>query len=185
MKDILTAFDAKASLLSAQFGAGAVGTYTSNFSYDTAGGAVSTAAQGVTTAGAGIPNAQGPGGNPPGTGGIGGPLLHDFGRGRSLLFTAQITTTVTSAGAATLQVNFIQADDATLTTNAVATLFSGVIPKATLVAGYRFPHKRTPGKISQRWIGAQVVIGTAALTAGAYSADLALDIDDHADVYGA
>lgn len=184
MKDLLATFDAKASLLSAQFGGGAAGTYTSNFSYDTAGGAVSTAAQGVTTAGAGIPNAAtsfgASGGGP-----IGGPLLHDFGRGRSLLFIAQITTAVTSAGAATVQVNFIQADDAALATNAVATLFSGVIPKATLVAGYRFLHKRTPGKISQRWIGAQVVIGTAALTAGAYSADLALDIDDHADVYGA
>lgn len=179
MKDLLATFDSKASLLSAQFGGGAAGTYTSNFSYDTAGGAVSTAAQAVTTAGAGVPNAVGPGGT------IGGPLLHDFGRGRSLLFIAQITTAVTSAGAATVQVNFIQADDAALATNAVATLFSGVIPKATLVAGYRFLHKRTPGKISQRWIGAQVVIGTAALTAGAYSADLALDIDDHADVYGA
>lgn len=184
MKDILATFDAKASLLSAQFAAGATGTYTSNSSYDTAGGAVSTTAQAVTTAGAGVPNAAVSWGAA-GGGTIGGPLLHDFGRGRRLEFNAQITTAVTSAGAATVQVNFIQADDAALVTNPLATLFSGVIPKATLVAGYRFLHGHTPGKIAQRWVGAQVVIGTAALTAGAYSADLSLDIDDHADVYGA
>lgn len=185
MKDLLTTFDSKASLLGAQFGGGAAGTYTSTFSYDTAGGAVSTTAQAVTTAGAGVPNAAANWGASVGGGPIGGPLLHDFGRGRSLLFTAQITTSVTSAGAATVQVNFVQADDGPLATNLAVDIFSGVIAKAVLVSGYRFLHKRTPGKISQRYIGAQVVIGTAALTAGAYSADLCLDIDDHADVYGA
>lgn len=184
MKDLLATFDAKSSLLGAQFGGGAAGTYTSTFSYDTAGGAVSTTAQAVTTAGAGVPNAAANWGAS-GGGTIGGPLLHDFGRGRRLEFNVQITTTVTSAGAATVQVNFVQADDGPLATNLAVDLLSGVIPKATLVTGYRFLHGHVPGKISQRYIGAQVVIGTAALTAGAYSADLSLDIDDHADVYGA
>lgn len=173
MKDALCTFDNKASLLSAQFGAGAIGSYTSNFSYDTAGGATA-----VDVRGAGTLTAIGPGGA------IGGPLLHDFGRGRRLNFNAQITTAVTSAGAAAVQVNFVSADDGPLATNLTVLLQSAAIGKAALLPGYRFRHGSTPGVISQRFVGAQVIISVAALTSGAYSADMTTDTDDHADVLG-
>ena len=151
-------------LTGAQFGAGAVGTYTSTMSYDTAA--------------AGAPAAVGPGGA------IGGPLLHDIGRGVRVKFDARITVAVTSAGAATLQVNFACADTADLVTNVQALLASEVVAKATLVIGYRFRHGHTPGIVPRRFVGAQLVIGTAALTAGTYSSGLMLDQEDHADIFG-
>ena len=150
-------------LTGAQFGAGAIGTYTSTKSYDT----------GV----AGTPSAVGPGGT------IGGPLLHDIGRGVRLKFDARITVAVTSAGAATVAVQFVSSPNADLSANTVL-LDSGAIAKATLVIGYRYRHGHTPGIVPGRFVGAQVVIGTAALTAGTYSSGLMLDQEDHADIFG-
>lgn len=152
-------------LTGAQFGAGVVGSYTSTKSYDT--GAV------------GVPAAVGPSG-----GTIGGPLLHDLGRGVRLRFDVRITAAVTSAGAATVGVTFVCADDGPLATNLTTLLDSGAIPKATLVVGYRFRHGHTPGIIPRRFVGAGVVIGAANLTAGTYSAALTLDQEDHADIFG-
>lgn len=164
MLDAYAMFDNKADLTTAQFGSGAAGTYTSTSSYDTAA--------------AGVPAAVGPSG-----GTIGGPLLHDFGRGRRLNFYAQITTAVTSAGAATLEVDFISSAAAALSA-ATTLLLTPAIAKATLVAGYRFRHGTTPGVIAQRYVGAQYVIGTATITAGNISSGLMTDPDDHADVLG-
>lgn len=152
-------------LTGAQFGAGVIGSYTSTKSYDT--GAV------------GVPAAVGPSG-----GTIGGPLLHDLGRGVRLRFDVRITAAVTSAGAATVGVTFVCADDAALATNLTTLLDSGAIPKATLVVGYRFRHGHTPGIIPRRFVGAGVVIGAANLTAGTYAAALTLDQEDHADIFG-
>ena len=156
-------------LTGAQFGAGAAGTYTSTKSYDT-----------LAT---GVPAAVGPTFAGSGGGTIGGPLIHDLGRGIRLKFDARITVAVTSAGAATVQVNFLNSVNADLSAG-VALLSSEVVPKATLVVGYRFRHGHTPGVVPSRYVGAQVVIGTATLTAGAYSAALMLDQEDHADVLG-
>ncbi len=166
MQDSFTTFDTPATgiLTGAQFGAGAIGTTTSTKSYDT-----------LAT---GTPAAVGPGGP------IGGPLIHDLGRGLRLKFYAQITTAVTSAGAATVQVNFACADDAALVTNIQALLVSEAVAKAALVAGYRYRHGSTPGVVPRRFVGAQIVIAAAALTAGAYCSGLMLDVDDHADVLG-
>lgn len=169
MQDSFATFDNQVTgvLTGAQFGAGAIGSYTSTKSYDT---------QAV-----GVPNAVGPGGGP-----IGGPLLHDLGRGtRGMLrFYAQVTTAVTSAGAATVEVDFVCADDAPLATNLTTLLQSQAIGKAALVAGYRYRHGSVPSVVPRRFVGAQVVIGTAAVTAGAICTSLMLDVDDHADVLG-
>lgn len=171
MQDSFAMFDTQTTgvLTGAQFGAGVAGSYTSTKSYDTAaaGSPAATVAFGAS------------GGGP-----IGGPLIHDLGRGRRLNFDARIHVAVTSAGAATVQVNFICADDAALTANVQALLASEVVAKATLVIGYRYRHGHTPGVIPRRFVGAQVVIGTAALTAGTYSSGLMLDQEDHADVLG-
>lgn len=156
-------------LTGAQFAAGVVGTYTSTKSYDTA--AVGLPAASVSFGASG--------GGP-----IGGPLIHDLGRGRRLNFDARITAAVTSAGAATVQVNFICADDGPLTVNPQALLLSEVVGKALLVIGYRYRHGHTPGVVPRRFVGAQVVIGTANLTAGTYSSGLMLDQEDHADILG-
>jgi hypothetical protein len=53
-----------------------------------------------------------------GTPNIGGPLTGDFGRGTDEVdILGIVTQTFTSAGAATLQIQVIQADDAALTVN--------------------------------------------------------------------
>ena len=88
---------ATGALTGAQFGAGAAGSYTSTKSYDTAA--------------TGVPAAAGP------AGAIGGTLIHDLGRGIRLKFDVRITVAVTSAGAATVEVDFVCADDAALATN--------------------------------------------------------------------
>lgn len=156
-------------LTGAQFGAGVVGAYTSTKSYDTAA--------------AGVPAAIGPSYLGAGGGTIGGPLIHDLGRGIRLKFDVRITVAVTSAGAATVGVAFISSPNADLSANTVL-MDSGLIGKATLVVGYRYRHGHTPGVVPGRYVGALVTIGTATVTAGTYSAALMLDQEDHADVLG-
>lgn len=176
MRDAFAVFDtgsaqggaaATGVLTGAQFGAGAAGTYTSTKSYDT--GVAGTPPVGITDAAGGHT--------------LGGPVIHDLGRGIRLKFDARITVAVTSAGAATVAVQFVSSANADLSANTVL-LDSGAIGKAALVIGYRFRHGYTPGVVPGRYVGAQIVIGTAALTAGTYDAALVLDQEDHADVLG-
>lgn len=164
MQDKFAMFDIAGDLTAAAFGNGAAGSYVSSESYDTAA--------------AGVPNAVGP------IGTIGGPLMHDLGRGLRLKFYAQIVTAVTSAGSATLEVDFVCADDAALATNLTTLLQSPAIAKATLLKGYRFRHGSTPGVVPREFVGAQYVIATATLTAGKITTGLMLDEDDNADVLG-
>lgn len=169
MQDAFAMFDTPAQgvLTGAQFGAGAVGSYTSTKSYDT--GVAGVPPVGITDAAGGHT--------------LGGPVIHDLGRGIRLNFDARIHVAVTSAGAATVEVDFISSATADLAA-ATTLLLTPAIGKAALVIGYRFRHGHTPGVVPGRFVGAQVVIGTAALTAGTYSSGLMLDQEDHADVLG-
>jgi hypothetical protein len=99
--------------------------------------------------------------------GIGGPLLHDWGRiiRPDLELVIELLATFTSGGAATLQVQFIQADDGALTTNVEVLEETRAYALAALVIGSQIP-LRTPVGIKRRFIGLQYVIGTAAFTAG-------------------
>ena len=153
------------------FGGGAAGAYINlNGSYDTYA--------------TGAPNPLGP------TGPIGGPLLHDLGRGVRLKFYAQVVLAVLSAGAATLECDFISGAGTgggavgDLTSAPTVLLQTPAIAKASLVQGYRFRHGATPGVVPQRYVGAQWVIGGATVTQGKVTSGLMLDVDDHADVLG-
>jgi len=84
----------------------------------------------------------------------------------------RVDAAVTSAGAATVQAQVITADDQALTTNVTIIQQTDAIAKATLVAGYRFKLGRLPPGMSQRFLGVQYNVGTAALTAGKVSASL-------------
>lgn len=89
----------------------------------------------------------------------------------------QLLTTVTSGGAATLQFQLVQADDAALTTNVVVLQETPVLALATLVAGYR-PRLRLPAMgLSQRYMGLRYIIGTATTTAGTVHASLVPAVD--------
>lgn len=151
------------------FNSGGIGAYTSP---GNTGGSYDTGA-------AGVPTAVGPSG-----GTIGGPLMHDIGRGVRLKLFVQIVVAVTSAGAAGVEADFICGDEATLVTNQTILLQSPSIAKATLVVGYRFRHGSTPGVVPRRFVGMLYTIATNTLTAGKVTAGLMLDVDDHADVLG-
>lgn len=122
------------------------------------------------------------------TGGTGLALLGDvidlgaeapegFGEGEQMYLCIQVTTAVTSAGAATVQFQLVSDAQAAIAADGSETLHaqSDAIPKATLVAGYMvvLPVPQTPDY--ERYLGVQTNVGTAALTAGAVNAFLTLD----------
>lgn len=101
----------------------------------------------------------------------------DFGRGNynGVDFFAQINTTATSGGAATLQLQIIMADAADLTTGQVILAETQVLALATLVAGYRFRLSLPPGGVTKRYLGVRAVVGTAVFTAGNITAGILWD----------
>lgn len=105
----------------------------------------------------------------------GGSPLADPGRSPVGLL-AQVTTAFTSAGAATVQLQVVMADDAALTSNLVVLASTDAIPKATLVAGYKFRIASLPLGITKRYLGVQYVIGTATTTAGKITSGLVVDV---------
>lgn len=110
-----------------------------------------------------------------GTPAIGGPLTGDFGRANELDINGIVTQTFTSAGAATLQIQVIQADDAALTTNVEVlregrALAAGTQP-AVYTAGKVFNIGKPPS-MTRRYLGLQYTIGAATTTAGKITAGL-------------
>jgi hypothetical protein len=111
-----------------------------------------------------------------GTPAIGGPLTGDFGRGNDVMYIVGIVTQAfTSAGAATLQIQVIQADDAALTSNVQ------VLRETRALAAGTQPSVFTLGKVlnmqnvpsmTKQFLGLQYTIGTATTTAGKITAGL-------------
>ncbi len=87
-----------------------------------------------------------------------------------LFLQMQVAETVTSAGSATVQARF-ETSDASDFTGAVTLFQTGVIPKATLVAGYVLAKTRLPLGM-KRYSRVVYNVGTAALTAGKFTAFL-------------
>lgn len=114
---------------------------------------------------------------------IGGPLINDLGRTEVELF-CQLTETFTSGGAATVDFQFVQADDSALGTNLAVVASTGALAKALLVAGYQpaLPPRIPPGRVTQRWVGMRYVIATAAGTAGKVTAGLDFDRQTNVNV---
>lgn len=100
---------------------------------------------------------------------LGGAVIKDIGRGLIPRLLVQLTQTVTSGGAGTLQVQLVQADDAALTTNLVVLQETIAIALANLVAGYQFRIEVPPG-VTKRFLGCRYVVGGATLTAGTVTA---------------
>lgn len=92
----------------------------------------------------------------------------EIGTGKPLFGVAHVTEAFTAAGAATLTVDLIEADDAALTTNVDVLSSSGAIGKATLALGYKIalpvPPRSNVG--AQRYIGFRYTVATGPMTAG-------------------
>lgn len=100
----------------------------------------------------------------------------DVGAGQDLYLAIGITTAVTSAGAATLQFDFVTATDSALTAGVVQLFATAAIAKASLVAGYLFGIFVLPrGNTYKRYCGVRQIVGVADLTAGKAYAALTLD----------
>lgn len=88
-----------------------------------------------------------------------------------MFWHALITTSVTSAGAATINFQLVSDSTETVAVNGTATLHmqTGVIGKADLVAGWHFKAPLPVGQSFERYLNVIAVVGTADLTAGAAS----------------
>lgn len=111
----------------------------------------------------------------------------DDGPGAVIDFVTYVSAAVTSAGAATVEIQLLgNATDPTFSSNNVVLFDTGAagVPKATLVSGYRFLVGRIPraaftkyenatgiaGGPVLRYLTINVIIGTATLTTGSFNA---------------
>lgn len=101
----------------------------------------------------------------------------DFGQGENMYLAITVKTAVTSAGAATVEFRLRTDSAINLTTAPVDLASTGLIGKATLVAGYQYFMKMPSANAQayKRYIGVNANIGTAALTAGAFECELVKD----------
>jgi len=98
----------------------------------------------------------------------------DLGQGKQLWLLVTVAAAVTSAGAATVDFRLRTDSNANLTTAPVDLVATGAIGKATLAAGYQIVIP-VPSATYKRYLGVNANIGTAALTAGSFQADIITD----------
>ena len=102
-------------------------------------------------------------------------VARDIGPGEDLRFVFNVDTTVTAAGAATVNFQVITSAAAALTSPTILAQ-TDAIGKAELTAGRRpievvIPRSVLAAQpIGQRYLGVQYTVGTGPLTAGAFTA---------------
>lgn len=104
----------------------------------------------------------------PNAGGVGGNITSNMGGKGPLYLVIQVTTTCTSAGAATGQFSLCSDAQAAIAVDGTQTThYTGpAIAVATLVAGYRYCVVPLPAGTYERYLGIVQTTGTAAFTAG-------------------
>ncbi len=111
---------------------------------------------------------------------LGKGVVRDAGSGQTKYLVIQITTAVTSAGAATLSFSLASdAQDPIAPATATVHATTPVVAKALLVVGYKFPPIAIPKGVNyERYLGLFATVGTANLTAGAADAFIVEDISN-------
>lgn len=107
-------------------------------------------------------------------------VVRDLGNGRPVYLVILIDTTVTSAGAATVEFDLVSDAQAAIAVDGSASVHfkSTAFPKASLVAGFAAVVVALPwngGVPYEQFLGILQNVGTAALTAGKFNAFLTLD----------
>ena len=117
---------------------------------------------------------------------LGGNTPNDIGRGEPLEIVISTLVAATAAGAATVNFELIQADDAALTVNVETIVQTGPIAKTSLTLGalIALHYDRAAPLAARRYIGIRYTVGTGPLTAGTFSAALVKNIADVANIYG-
>ena len=108
---------------------------------------------------------------------LGNTVLSDPGRAGKVRLFMMVNTTCVGA-TATVIMRLITATDAALTAGIVIHRITDTIPVASLVAGYYFrigPDIPFGIPSTGRYLGFQWTIGTAALSAGAFTGGIAVD----------
>ena len=105
----------------------------------------------------------------------------DLGIGTEMWLYVLVTTTVTSGGSATVKFDFVTDSVAALSnvvdsTGVGVLLSSPIYPKATLVAQFDWMTQLPAALTYKQYIGLDVVIAVAVLTAGAFEAALVPNI---------
>lgn len=117
---------------------------------------------------------------------LGGNQPNDIGRGEALEIAISVLVAATAAGAATVNFELIQADDAALTVNVETLVQTGSIPKTLLVAGAIVPlhFDRAAPYTPRRYVGVRYTVGTGPLTTGTFTAAVVKNVADIANIYG-
>jgi predicted RecA/RadA family phage recombinase len=101
----------------------------------------------------------------------------DIGEGEVIYMRSQVITAV--AGATSIAIEAVVADDAALSTNLTVIDSTGAIPLASLTAGARFGLRLNPrlASLGRRYLGARyTIVGTG--TAGAFFTDFGIGLQD-------
>lgn len=102
--------------------------------------------------------------------------VRDIGVGEDVYLVVQVDTTATAAGAATVTVTLESASDAAISVTPTVHYASTAIALANLTGGKTLLAIKLPADAYQRYIGVRYTVGTGPLTAGAFSAFFAKDI---------
>ncbi|MCF8034669.1 MAG: hypothetical protein K9K66_04440 [Desulfarculaceae bacterium] len=89
----------------------------------------------------------------------------EIGDDELIQIVGEVTETFTAAGAATLKVD-LETDDAEGFGTKAVIRSSAVIPKATLVKGYKIPFGRIPGRLLKDYLRGYFTVATGPMTAG-------------------
>ncbi len=109
-----------------------------------------------------------------GTDAFGNALIADAGSGGDIWLNVVVTEAVTSGGSATVQFKLEQSTDNSTFTDSI--LITAAIAKTTLAAGYTVIKAPLPSGLN-RYLKMTYTIGTAALTAGKFTAYLSMQPD--------
>lgn len=118
---------------------------------------------------------------------LGGNQAQALGDSDGLLVVVDILQTLTSAGAATVTVQLVQADSADLATNLQVLEATDAFGYAELAQGKQILLKapRTDPRAAKRYFGVRYIVGTAALTngTGQFFASIVKDAPSQANRY--
>lgn len=105
---------------------------------------------------------------------FGNALIADAGSGGRIWLNVVVTETVTSEGAATVTFKLQESADNSSFSDTI--LVTGTVAKATLTAGHTVIKAPLPSGL-KRYLRMEYTIGTAALTAGKFTACLSMQPD--------
>lgn len=107
----------------------------------------------------------------------------DVGLGEDVWFVASVPTALSGGTATGITVTLETADNAALSTNAEVVYSSGVVPVASLVAGYVICRVKLPSYPYRRYLGVRFTAATGPFGAGAVDAYLTYEAVDANRIY--